>query len=547
VEALRLGPTRRELLAALAGLPLAACARARSVLAPPGVIAGGNATLGHRLRTGELLARPPVRTERIGTAILGAGVSGLSVAWTMARAGDLDFRLLELEREPGGTARSGGNAVSLYPWGAHYVPVPVSPNPALEALLAEVGALTGRGPDGQPQWAEEMLCREPEERLFLGGLWYEGLYPRAGASRDDLAQLARFEETMRAFAARVDSRGRRAFALPRRLSSEDGDLTALDRLSFADWLRSERLTSARLHWFVEYGCRDDFGGTLAETSAWAGIHYYAARLPGHAKSETAAPFLTWPEGNGRLVAQLARAAQGKVTSGALVFDVRPAATGVEVRYLDAARDEVVLLQAEHAVFALPKYLAGRVVAPWREGAPAHLAAFSYVPWLVANLTLKDRPPERGYPLSWDNVIHGSASLGYVVATHQKGRDRGPTVFTYYRPFAGEEPGAARQRLLSASHAELSAAVMAELGRAHPELPSLVTRLDVYRWGHAMARPVPGFLWSAALVKAREPLGRLRFAHADLSGLPLFEEAQDAGVRAAEDILREKRVRFAPLT
>lgn len=544
-----LRPSRRDAIAALAGLPaLAALAACRPEVAPvfEGTIVGGDATLGHRLRTGELLARPAVRTERVGTAILGAGVSGLSAAWTLARSGDRDFRLYELEAVPGGTAVSGANDVSPYPWAAHYVPVPVARIPALEALLDEAGVLEGRDSRGEPIYSEEALCREPEERLFLKGLWYEGLYPRAGASARDLEELRRFEASMRAFAARRDSAGRRAFAIPRRLSSPDPEITGLDGLSMAGWMARHGFTGARLRWFVEYGCRDDFGSNLGETSAWAGIHYFAARLRGESDQEEAAPFLTWPEGNTRLVACLARAAGGRITTGALVFDVVPTSNGVTIRYLDAARDEVVAVEALDAVFAMPRYTAGRLLAPWRDAPPAHLASFTYVPWLVANLTLRDRPRSSGYPLSWDNVLYDSASLGYVVATHQKGSDHGPTVLTYYRPFDGEAPGAARARLLGASWGDLSGAVLADLTRAHRDLPSLVHRIDVYRWGHAMARPSPGLLWGGALVEAARPLGRLRFAHADLSGLPLFEEAQDAGVRAAESILLERGVPFRSL-
>jgi hypothetical protein len=54
---------------------------------------------------------------------------------------------------------------------------------------------------------------------------------------------------------------------------------------------------------------------------------------------------------------------------------------------------------------------------------------------VANLILKDRPAEdeEDYPLCWDNVFYDSPSLGYVAATHQRGLDYGPTVFTWYNP------------------------------------------------------------------------------------------------------------------
>ena len=237
MEEIRL--TRREAIASLIGagaLPalaaaLAACGRKDSKALPfSGRIVGPDAGLGHRLRTADLLARPAVRTERVGTAILGSGISGLSAAWALARSGDTDFRVYDLERKPGGTAISGANGVSRYPWAAHYVPVPAYPNAALEAVLTEIGAVTGRDEDGDPVFAEEMLCREPEERLFFGYEWHAGLYPRSGASPDDLAQLFRFEEEVRSLAARRDAKGRRAFAVPTRCSSDDADLVALDRI-----------------------------------------------------------------------------------------------------------------------------------------------------------------------------------------------------------------------------------------------------------------------------------------------------------------------------
>lgn len=546
--------SRREAIAALVGAPaliafeaaLAGCGGRKVPATYDGEIVGGDAALGHLLLSGDLLKRPVARRERVGTAILGAGISGLSAAWRLAREGDRDFRVLELEAEPGGTARWGQNAVSRYPWAAHYVVVPVSPNPALEALLEEVGALEGRTPEGTPIYAENVLCRDPEERLFYRGEWFEGLYPHTGATRADLAELSRLEAVMRTYASRRDARGRRAFALPRRFSSDDAELTSLDRISMADWLAQNGFRARRTLWFVEYGCRDDFGSSLSETSAWAGIHYFAARLKGVSEDEPE-PFLTWPEGNGRLASHLARAAAGKLVSRALVFDVAPRADGVTVLYLDATKDEVVALDAEHAVFALPKFMASRLIAPWRERPPEALAAFEYVPWFVANVTLTGRPAARGFPLAWDNVLFDSPSLGYVVATHQSLVDHGPTVFTYYFAFAGEPVNTARRKLLSATHADLAAAIVADLSRAHPDLPALISRIDVYRWGHAMARPRPGFLWGAALKEAARPLGRVRFAHTDLSGLPLFEEAQDAGVRAAESILSDRGVRFSALS
>ena len=139
----------------------------------------------------------------------------------------------------------------------------------------------------------------------------------------------------------------------------------------AEYLDGKGWGSPRLRWLVEYACRDDFGATLAQTSAWAGIHYFAARLDDKGEG---APFLTWPEGNGRLVGHMAGRLGPRLRTGMIVTDVRPRPDGVDVVAHDAARNATIGLRARHAVFALPRFLASRVIADYREKPPAHLAA-----------------------------------------------------------------------------------------------------------------------------------------------------------------------------
>jgi protoporphyrinogen oxidase len=533
--------TRRRLLFAMLGAPaaLAACRRGPPDLRFSGKLLGQSADTGHLLRDG--LESQPDRLEKVGVAIVGAGASGLSAAWKLARSGLDDFVVLDLEDHAGGTSASGQNAVSAFPWGAHYVPVPQPDDRALLELLAETGTLEGKDAAGQPIIAEEQLCRAPQERLFFAGRWHEGVYPRYGQSREEAAQLQAFEAEVDRWVAFRDARGRRAFTLPSAAGGEGPEIDALDRLSMGDFLAQKGLTSPRLRWWVEYACRDDYGTTLDTTSAHAGLFYFAARVdrPG----VRAAELVTWPEGNGRLIRHLAGVAGERLRTGMLVTDVRPAEGGVEIRAFDVARRGPVGFLARHAIVALPRFLVKHVVAPYRSSPPAHFAAFTYSSWMVANVTLRARPREKSFPLAWDNVIHGSKSLGYVVATHQTGKDQGSTVWTYYLPLLDGTPAEARARLLSATWADWAAVVVADLSRVHPEIAEQIENLDVWRWGHAMVRPTVGFLRGGALAAARAPLGDIHFANTDLSGMALFEEAQHWGVAAAESILASRGATF----
>lgn len=531
--------TRRDLLAAFLGAPFAAMAcRGKGEALPPGELAGASDSVGHRLRSAVRERPANDAWENRKVVVAGGGVAGLSAAWRLAHAGENDFVLLELEGALGGTARSGRSTVSAYPWGAHYIPAPMKENRALVRLFREMSLLDGVDEEGEPRVAEQFVCRDPEERLFYRGRWYEGLYLRAGATDDDLRQLREFEREVARWAGWRDRRGRRAFAIPTSTGSDDAEVMALDALSARQWLDAHRWNSPRLRWYVEYACRDDYGTLLEDTSAWAVLFYFASRL--RSAGSATRPLVTWPEGNGRLVSHLARSSERCSRTGWLVTNIEPVEDGVEVIAMSSDGRQLRGIHAKQVIFAGPQFVARHVLRPFRDVAPAHISAFQYGSWMVANLTLRDRPRSEGFPLAWDNVLYESPALGYVVATHQSDADFGPTVLTYYYPLCDHDPHHARQRLLSAGRDQWAEVALSDLSRAHRELRALTERVDVMRWGHAMVRPHVGFIGSAARQAARQPIRRIHFAHSDLSGVALFEEAFDHGVRAAEEVLRIDR-------
>lgn len=520
---------RRDFLAAAAALPLA-CRRGPE-FPFQGELVGPDQALGHWLRGGAF--PEPDHFQPTTALVVGGGIAGLSAGWRLAGAGLDDFQVLELEAEPGGTSRSGRNHVSPFPWAAHYLPAPDRGNHAVLRLLAECGLPAEFDAQGQPHFPEGATVRAPEERLFAYGQWWEGLYLRAGASAEDERQYHAFFLEVDRWAAFRDRQGRPAFSIPRSRCSDAPEARALDTLSFAAWLDGRGLTSPRLRWLLDYACRDDYGSRLDTTSAWAGLFYFAARKQG--PGEDSRPLLTWPEGNGFLVEHLRRACGQRLRCGVAVTSIREENGALLVTGWDAQNWRRLGWRARRVIFAGPQHVARHVVAGHAEARPAS-RRIRNAPWLVANLTLRARPAEGTFPLAWDNVLRDSEALGYVVATHQSLRDYGPTVWTWYRPFTGADSEAERARLQAMDWADCARLVMADLRRAHPTLDGLVARLDVMRWGHAMVRPEPNLLWDDAFLALSKPLGRVHFAHTELSGLALFEEAQDHGLRAAEEVL-----------
>jgi hypothetical protein len=541
--------TRRDLLAGLIGTSaglLAGCESRGTTLPPAGEILSPNFSIGHRIRDGFRPRPARDRWQETDVLVIGGGISGLAAAWRLKREGLERFLVLELESVPGGTSRSGNSSLTAYPWGAHYVPVPMAENRSLIAILQEMGVIERLDADGTPIIAEQYLCRDPGERVFCDGTWQEGIYPADGATTQDLDELQAFRAEIARWAAWRDGKGRRAFAIPVATGSDDPEVTALDSISMSEWIGRRGWTSPRLLWLIDYSCRDDYGATSAQTSAWAGLFYFASRVGG-ADGESQ-PLITWPEGNGRIVQHLADKVRDRLRCGLAVVDVaaRKAhdTASVEISAVDVQSGEALGFRARRAVFAAPQFLAPYLISDLPESRKQSAREFRYSPWLVANLHLRARPREHGFPLCWDNVVYDSRSLGYVTATHQAGIDYGPTVLTWYSALCGDGSGAAsqtpsvaRQQLFDLTWAEAAEIVLSDLEAAHPEIRSLVERLDVMKWGHAMVRPRTGFVFSQARQTAASPFGPIHFAGTDLSGVALCEEAVYHGVRAAEETLR----------
>jgi hypothetical protein len=322
----------------------------------------------------------------------------------------------------------------------------------------------------------------------------------------------------------AENRATGAFRIPMEegLAKNSPKQRALDSITFSQWLDREGLTSPYLRWYADYATRDDYGTKALEASAWAGIHYFASRAP-----EDKGP-LTWPQGNGWFVQKLMDRVGGSVKTGALVRNIRR--EGSKWR----TSTEHAVYESNFVIYALPTWLASFVVEP----APPRWPLTS-APWLIANLTLDRWPGEKGLTPAWDNVVYGSPSLGYVVATHQDVRVHQPrTVWTYYYALSEGTPAAMRGVLLGGDWKYWAEKILTDLEVPHPDIRQCVSRIDIYRNGHAMPRPVPGAIFSEERMRRARPQGSFVYANSDLSALSLFEEAQYRGVTAARHVLRQ---------
>ena len=205
--------------------------------------------------------------------------------------------------------------------------------------------------------------------------------------------------------------------------------------------------------------------------------------------------------------------------------------------------------------ALPTFVASRVLRNAPDFLRMVATRLDWAPWLVANIHMDQ--PLADYPgaePAWDNVLYRDGNvggLGYVDAGNQRldRVSRQPTVLSYYQALG--DWGDGRRHLLEQPFAFWRDRIVKTLSEPHPDLLRRATRMEISRYGHAMAIPRPGdqkVLSEIGLkfnqVKRKQlsngerfsalptpATTRLSFAHSDWAGYSVLEEAFTRGHHA----------------
>ena len=563
---------RRQFLQSTATLATAASASwlgYRYLARPPGISVNKvGLPLAHLLRDQQLNAAPS-HEHVCETLILGSGAAALSAAWYLARNGYTNFCIAD------GFERNGNNAAYAYsgslkmskanfseaktnateaplvaPSGAHYLAQPSAESSHIRQMLADLGIIEGYNGAGNPIYRDTDLVNAPDERLLINGAWQDGIIPQPH-DPDTRRFFALIAQLLHA----RGSDGRKIFAIPIVLSSQDAQWRALDRQTFAQWLATQGYQSPRLLWYLDYCCRDDYGQGIDHVSAYAGLHYFAARGNEHA------PVLTWPDGLNHLSEALRRHAQiqsrPQLPNARELTFRQPESHPYAATQIAEQNDHVRVtlrhvhtgdtrsIRAQNVICAMPFNIAQRIIQhPQRYGFAADFRLPLSAPWLISNFVLHSFPAEpKRTELAWDNIVYGSPSLGYVVASHQHLHVARPsyTIFTAYTALNHDSPANVRRQLLAAGPRDLLDIAAQDLLTAYggKRFWQHVAHIDLTIRAHAMSVPSAGYLTQPTLIALRQHQSRLHFAHSDLSGYSVFEEAAWWGVEAARRILAQR--------
>ena len=494
-------------------------------------LSGTNHILGHRLRVKDF--PKPSRQIHIPYLIVGGGISGLSAARQFSKKGINDFLLIELENHLGGNSANGENKYSKFPLGAHYLPLPNMHDKALLEFLEEEKIIQGYDSKGFPKFDEEQLTFAPDERLFYKNTWQEGVAPKTGNTAEDDIQFKKFSVKMDTFRKGKGVDGKYLFDIPLALSSNEEAVKAFDEITMQQWYNDQGFTSKPLFDYIDYCCRDDFGLGISYVSAWAGIHYFAAR-----KQDTTQDgkdnVLTWPEGNARLAHHLQKYTANKSLKNHLVFEVKTNNGQVVATVFDAEKKVTIEVIANKVIMATPQFV-NQYIIKERKTISQN---FHYAPWLLATLVVSDLRDNESYPLCWDNVIYGSKGLGYIYDQHQSVQQvHSKKVITYYYSFSSSDIKKNRRELYTKKSEHWKQLVFDDLKIAHPNIENVTEEINIQLLGHGMISPVPGFIFGKSKTEATQNIdNKIFFAHSDLAGISIFEEAFHQGINTVNQII-----------
>ena len=320
---------------------------------------------------------------------------------------------------------------------------------------------------------------------------------------------------------------------------------------------------------------DALDGTTAQTSAYTSISFLGAEyfpefaypggnsgmlrhiikwlIPGAINGTSDADLLANPF---NLAAMDNANNNVRIRQGAMVVRGDTSSTNASVIYF--SNGQFFQATAKAVIFAGQSHTARTACAQLLSSSQAD--AFDQVtlsPVLTANVTLRSAAPI--IDLGYDGYYWGGQYFADFVVADWVGANRSDparqTVLTFYggNTASVEDQPNERIKLLTTPFSSYEDSLRSDMNRIlagrNFDFDRDVAAVYVYRWGHSMVYPKPGWPFSAPINKngqvirvpsarfyARQQIGRISFGAQDVESSPANESALGAGVRTSGEVL-----------
>lgn len=465
-----------------------------------------NRKFGHLLRASQ--GKKPTREIETEFIIVGGGVSGVSAALTLKNR---DFLLYEAGDRLGGTSACGHWEDTYFAMGAHYeLAYPKTFGKDVIDLLKNMNVI---------EWNPfSELYEFVEKKYVIPERYMEQCYVRGKVESSILSneeyqnQLAKILEPFHG-----------KMPMPTHLIEEE--FQHLNEISFGEYLIGKCAFSEDMARRISYQMLDDWGGTVHDVSALAGIHYYACRPYDQQDVELLSP----PNGNAYFIEKMIGHMSKKtdaIHTNSLVRSIREENGYVECEMLNQ-EGTIDLVRAKGLIYTGKKHALPYILDPQLK---LQLNKVEYAPWVVMNIAI-----EKGTAFGkWQNDVltENQNFLGFVDSSRQHTQHQKHDVLTAYYCFPAEH----RHKLVELEEDPqpfIDATIDLIEEETGKEFASTIKHVNLHFMGHAMPIPTPGYLSFEPVQRCSD---RILLAGVDTGRLPLFFEACDSGIQAAKELI-----------
>lgn len=461
----------------------------------------------HKLRDGHVFSIPSPSLSK-DVVIVGGGISGLTALKSLV---GYDALLVEKEKEIGGNSRRRKANGIYHPLGAIVNQGPIAPfTDFFNELNIPFEQLNGK------HLIYHINGRDVVDPLNEG--WRK--LPLIAEDRESFQRLG---DDLLAFADPVNG-----IFFPR--SNNKQNIKELDRLTFKQYLTQQRYTPSAEK-FMRLMLSSRLGENGDDVSAWVALYIL---------STLRQPVFTLPGGHGVISEKLfEHCVRQRPDSIRLSFTVINIENKANNKVWVTGVNEYGTLQTIEAncvVMAAPKVYAKYAIRGLTEDRPKLYDRFHYNAYLVAQIELNRQAADAF------ETVSASHFSRFIVAPDWLKNNRnssGLSHLTVYIPYPGKS---GRISLYTEFAEKLAKTIIADVHEIMPQTRGAITSIYLHRWGHPMLSCSPGIDQLSAA--AKEPFGRITFAHSDSFGISGLYSAVWSGMEASIDaqlILEDRHV------
>ncbi|MBB3697945.1 FAD-dependent oxidoreductase [Flammeovirga yaeyamensis] len=446
------------------------------------------------------------------TIIIGGGIAGLSAAFAM---GEEDYHIFELSDRWGGTSSAEKYHQNYFAQGAHYdLSYPEKFGNEVIQTLEQLNIIHKEGEVYHFKDKEYVI---PQKDLMLckyGNQYYNYVLFNEEEATQFYQFLHQFDDKI---------------TLPSRLN--EASIQDLNHITFKDWLIQQGMEFSDVFWDgINYHMLDDYGTTIDEVSALAGISYYCNRPHEDEWADVFSP----PQGNAYFVDKFEQAIpkQKKHLNHicrSISFDERNNQFKIEL--IDFEKNEVQNVIANKVIYAAPKHTLKFTFSEVLNKTDYLMQTSG---WVVVNLVFKEGVEFLGGLWQNENLeTFDGEYLGFVDNITQN--KEGNRMLTAYYCFAHQQ----KEKLVDIQKTPnllvryTLEKIASFLDLKTTDITPKIEQSFVHLMGHAMPKVGVGYLGTDLNIDRKYK--NFVFAGVDNGRLPFLVEAIDSGIVAVQEL------------